>query len=108
MRLAEWEENSERVIVVRPKSHRKGLFGLFDTLLFLLSARRIRLDPVASFAWLQLDGVRTVGQAAEMLRGEFGEKVDPVEERLGHLIRVFRREGLVAYRGWDDELIGSR
>jgi hypothetical protein len=107
IRLADWEEKAERVVVIRPQTFRRGLEGLMDRLLFLLSARRIRLDSVGSFTWLNLDGERTVGQVAELLREEFGEKVHPADERLGHLVRVFRREGLVGYRGWDDEVINS-
>ncbi len=105
VRLAEWEEKGERVVVVRPGPTRIGLAGIIDRLLYLLSARRIRLDSVGSFAWLKLDGELTVGQVAESLREEFGAKADPAEDRLGHLVRVFRREGLVAYRGWDDEVL---
>ena len=105
VRLAEWTEKQERVVVVRPKALRPGPLGLIDHMLYLLSARRIRLDAFGSFAWLQLDGKRSVGQVVALLREEFGEKVEPAEERLGHLIRVFRREGFVAYPGWDDEVL---
>ena len=105
LRLAEWTETAGRVVVVRPKSMRAGPLGQIDLLLYLLSARRIRLDAFGSFAWLQLDGERSVGQVVTLLREEFGDKVEPVEERLGHLVRVFRREGFVAYPGWDDEVL---
>ena len=105
VRLAEWTETAGRVVVVRPKSMRAGLLGQIDLLLYLLSARRIRLDAFGSFAWLQLDGKRSVGQVVVLLREEFGDEVEPAEERLGHLIRVFRREGFVAYPGWDDDVL---
>lgn len=105
VRLAEWNEHEGRIIVVRPQSVRAGLVGQIDRLLYLLSARRIRLDAVGSFVWLQLDGERSVGQVAALLREQFGAKVDPAEARLGHLVRVFRREGLVGYPGWDDDVI---
>ena len=105
VRLAEWTEKQGRVVVVRPKALRPGPLGLIDHMLYLLSARRIRFDAFGSFAWLQLDGKRSVGQVVALLREEFGEKVEPAEERLGHLIRVFRREGFVAYPGWDDEVL---
>ncbi len=106
VRLAEWTERQGRVVVVRPKSLRAGLFGWIDLLLYLLSAKRIRLDAFGSFAWLQLDGERSVGEVVALLRTEFGDEVEPAEERLGHLVRVFRREGFVAYPGWDDEVLG--
>ncbi len=107
VRIAEWEERAERVVVIRPTSSRKGLVGLIDRFLYLLSARRIRLDPIGTFAWVNLDGERTVGEVSELLRAKFGETVHPAEERLGHLVRVFRREGLIGYREWDDEVIDS-
>ena len=105
VRLAEWTEKSGHVIIVRPKSLRAGPLGLIDLVLYLLSARRIRLDAFGSFAWTRLDGERSVAQVVALLREEFGEKVEPAEERVGHLVRVFRREGFVAYPGWDDELL---
>jgi hypothetical protein len=106
VRLADWIEKQGRVIVVRPKFVRPGPLGLIDHVLHLLSARRIRLDAFGSFAWLQLDGTRSVGQVVVLLREEFGDKVEPVEERLGHLIRVFRSQQFVAYPRWDEQLLG--
>jgi len=105
VRLAAWTEKEGQVVIARPKLFRTGLLGLVDHLLHLLSAKRIRLDSVGSFAWLQLDGDRSVSQVIDLLREKFGERVEPAEERLGHLVRVFRREGFVAYPGWDDEAL---
>ena len=106
VRLADWIEKQGRVIVIRPKFVRPGPLGLIDHLLHLLSARRIRLDAFGSFAWLQLDGTRSVGQVVVLLREEFGDKVEPAEERVGHLIRVFRSQQFVAYPHWDAQLLG--
>ena len=74
-------------MVLRPRPHRRGIKGALDWFLYLMSARKIRLDDVGTFAWLQLDGGQTVAQVAE---------------RLGYLVRVLRREGLLGYPGWDD------
>ena len=68
-----------------------------------MSANRIRLYEVGGFAWTHLDGDRTVAEVGEMMRAEFGDRVDPVEERLGHFVQVMREEGFVAYPGWDEE-----
>lgn len=91
------------MVVVRPEPTSRGLRGWVDRLLHSMSASRIRLDELGSFAWLRLDGERTVAEVAELLRQEFGEQVEPAEERLGHLVRVMRREGFLAYPGWDRE-----
>ena len=69
VRLADWQERVDRVVVERPKPTRTGLVRLIDSLLYMLSARRIRLDPVGSYAWLHLDGTRSVpGQAYHVPR----------------------------------------
>jgi hypothetical protein len=101
VRIAKWEEVGERVVVLRPAPTSRGLKRLLDSFLHALSARRLRLDDIGSFAWRELDGERTVGQVASRMRERFGDSVEPATERLGHLIRAMHREGLVAYRGWD-------
>jgi hypothetical protein len=101
-RMAEWDEVDARVIVVRPAPTTWGPRGLLDRFLHRMSASRIRLDEVGSFSWIHLDGERTVGEVAGLLRAEFGDGVAPAEERLGHMIRVMRREGFLGYPGWDE------
>jgi hypothetical protein len=102
-RVADWEEVGGRVVVLRPPPRTRGLRGVLDRFFHRMSASRIRLDEVGSVAWRALDGNRTVAEVAAMLREEFGEGVHPVEERLGHLIWMMRREGLLGYPGWDEE-----
>ena len=102
VRVAEWEEAEGKVVVLRPRPNTRGLRGLLDSFFHRMSANRIRLDDVGTFAWHSLDGKRTVAEIAELLRGEFGEEVDPAEHRLGYLIQVMRKEGLLRYPGWDD------
>ena len=102
IRLAEWEEAEGRVILLRPEPTAKGFKGLLDRFFHRMSANRIKLDEVGSFAWLHLDGERTVGQVVGLLDEEFGDRVDPPEERLAHLVWLLRGEELLGYPGWDD------
>jgi hypothetical protein len=102
VRLAESEELEGRLVVIRPKPSTRGVRGFFDRFLYELAAKRLRLDDIGTFAWRHLDGQRTVAQIAELLREEFGEDVDPAEQRLGKLIWVLYREGFVSYPGFDD------
>jgi hypothetical protein len=73
----------------------------FHWLVYLMAAHRIRLDDIGSEVWRLLDGTRTVQHIATILRSRFGDRVEPAEERVGHLVRVLHREDLVAYPGWD-------
>lgn len=102
VRLAQWEQAGERVVLLRPQPVRGGLKGLLGRISYTLSASRIRLDDFGSFAWQHIDGNTTVREVAEAMRRHFGEKAEPAEERLGHFIRTLRREELIAFPGWDD------
>lgn len=101
-RIADWEEVDGRVVMLRPDPVGVGPRGWMDRFFHKMSAHRIRLDDMGSFAWKQLDGERTVAEVGELMRGEFGDRVDPVEERLGHMVWTMRKEGFLAYPGWDD------
>jgi hypothetical protein len=99
VRLQPWSEVGGRVVVERRKPEGPGKLG--ERLRFWLAVRRIRLDEQGSHAWKLLDGERSVAEVAEGLRAEFGEGVEPAEERTGHLIRMLHQQELVAYAGWD-------
>lgn len=44
--------------------------------------KKITLDEMGSFVFLQIDGVRSVGEIGKNLEDAFGEKASPVYERL--------------------------
>ena len=100
-RVAEWEETDGTLVLLRPEPSSAGLRGVLDRFFHKMSASRIRLDEVGAFVWLNFDGERTVGEVGELMREEFGEKVEPVEERLGHFVWVMRKEGFLMYPEWD-------
>lgn len=102
VRLAPWEEKDERVVLKRPRPQGRGLRWLGAWLSCQLASQRIRLDPVGSFAWKQLDGTTTVAETARRLRQEFGDEIEPAEQRLGLLVRALRQQGMLAYPGWDE------
>lgn len=96
-RVAEWEEAEDRVVLLRPPARGRGLRLLFDWVVSQMASRRIRLDEIGSFVWKGLDGATTVAALATALEREFGERVTPVAERLGKMIRVLHKEGFVRY-----------
>jgi hypothetical protein len=102
VRVAAWEETAGRVIIIRPAPRTRGLKRLIDRLLFEMSTRRIRLDDVGTAAWHLLDGQRTVAAVAAELRMQFGDAVDPAEERVGRLLQFFHRQSFVEFPGIDD------
>jgi hypothetical protein len=85
VRAARWEERGDRVVLIRPRP----------------DVRRLRLDPIGSFAWRRLDGSASVARVAAAVRERFGAASEPAEERLGQLVRLLRRDGFVVLPPWD-------
>lgn len=96
---ADVEEKDGRVVVIRPKPTTSGLRAPIDWLTYLMAPRRLRLDDVGSFCWRHMDGRHSAGEIAEALRAEFGDSVEPAEERLGQFVRMLQREELVRFVG---------
>jgi len=44
-----------------------------------------------------MDGETNVRGLADLVRADFGDRVEPVGQRLGQLIRLLRREHFVTY-----------
>lgn len=102
MRLADWEEHGDRVVLIRPHPHVPWYLLPLEWLRYLLAVRRIRLDAMGSAVWRACDGHHSVAEIAPGIRDAFGAGAEPVEQRVGLLVRRLRREGLLAYRDHDD------
>ena len=102
VRLADWEDHADSVVLLRPHPRAPWYLLPLEWLRHLLAVRRIRLDLVGSAVWRACDGQHTVAEIAPGVRATFGADAEPVEQRVGLLIRRLRREGLLAYRDHDD------
>jgi len=102
MRLADWEEHGDRVVLIRPRPRVSWYLLPLEWLRYLLAVRRIRLDAMGSAVWRACDGHHTVAEIAPAIRGAFRADAEPVEQRVGVLVRRLRHEGLLAYRDHDD------
>lgn len=92
---AETEETDGRIVLIRPRPVTHGLRAPFDWLVYWLAPRKLRLDDVGSFCWRHMDGRHTAGELARALREEFGDAVEPAEQRVGKFIQLLQREELV-------------
>ena len=103
VRDVRWEEDGEgAVTLVRDRPRVRGPRSLARWVSFMLAPPRIRLDDVGSYAWLRMNGPTDVRGLAELVRAEFGDRVEPVSQRLGHLVRLLRRERFVHYAELDE------
>jgi len=56
---------------------------------------RVHLDDVGTCVWRLCDGERTVKQIGESLHERFGERVDPLYDRLEIFIKQMQKAGLI-------------
>ncbi|MBQ3374545.1 MAG: PqqD family protein [Oscillospiraceae bacterium] len=60
----------------------------------------IQLDELGSFVWQQIDGQKTVGQIAENVKEAFGEKAEPLYNRLVQYLKILYNNGLIRYQAF--------
>jgi hypothetical protein len=81
-RKVEAERTPEgRAVLLRPKFMRGPLARWVQPRL-RRPYYRIHLDDIGTFVWDHLDGETTVGRIAERAKEHFGERIEPVYERL--------------------------
>ncbi|RKD21968.1 Coenzyme PQQ synthesis protein D (PqqD) [Caminicella sporogenes DSM 14501] len=73
--------------------------GLIDKLvrMFVKTPKimKIDLDEVGSCVWKAIDGKRNIAEIGNILKEEFGEKVEPLYERLGTYINILRNNKFI-------------
>jgi hypothetical protein len=59
---------------------------------------RIHLDRIGTRTWHLCDGSMSVHEIGELLHGEFGEKVEPVWDRLGLFFKQIESQRLIRWK----------
>lgn len=57
----------------------------------------VELEEMGSFLWEQMDGIKTVYELGVLEKQEFGEKAEPIYERLCTYLKVLRKSGFIIY-----------
>ena len=95
-----WSEDEQGVVTIH-MVHR----GFYDRLAqkFFHTPRvsHIKLDEYGSFLWKELDGRRTVGQLAQRMKEQFGDKAEPLYDRLVHYMQILHNNKFILFQGKD-------
>jgi len=88
----EWKEDEKGlVILMRPN---KGLTNrIFQKLFHKPKISQIHMEEMGSFIWKQLDGEKSVLALGEQVREHFGEKAEPLYERLSVYVKMLEDYG---------------
>ena len=94
-RRFQWEADSDgRAVVLVPK-FRQTLLARWLLPFLARPNFRVRLDEFGTFVWRRCDGATPVSQIADEISAAFGERAEPLYERLGQFVRRLERDGLV-------------
>ena len=90
-----WEENDGQVTI---HIINKGFCNKIVQVLFKKpKVTHIDLDLYGSFVWLSIDGKKTVSEVADILKNRFGNKVEPLYERLVLYMKILYNNHLISF-----------
>lgn len=58
----------------------------------------IHLDDFGSFVWQQIDGTRSVYDIAKLVKEEFGDKAEPLYERLTRFFMTLKEQKYIVWK----------
>lgn len=77
----------------------KGMFNFIAQKLFKKPRiSQIHLDEMGNFIWPLMDGERNLIEIAELVKAEFGEKAEPLYNRLVQYVRTLETYGFIAVK----------
>lgn len=89
------DENSK----VTLQKENKGLFNKIAQKIFKKpKISYIHLDDMGSFIWLLIDGQTDIFKIGERVKECFGEKAEPLYERLCQYIKILESYGFVSFK----------
>ncbi|MBR5295670.1 MAG: PqqD family protein [Clostridia bacterium] len=91
-----WKEDEKGIVTLEVEN--RGIFNrLFQFLLKKPKVSFIHLDEMGSFIWKRLDGKKNVGDLGEEVKAEFGEKAEPLYERLSKYVQILHSYDFVKF-----------
>lgn len=94
--LFPYEKNKKGFIEITRKN--RGLFNRLAQLLFRKpKTSQIELDEFGSFIWEQINGERDVYEIGKLIKEQFGEKAEPLYERLTEFLHILRSNDFIVY-----------
>ena len=90
-------ENSGMVSVFVPKFDIKWLDRILSG---IIKSRffKAKLDEFGTETWLEIDGVKSVQMISSQLSKKFGEKINPVDERLTKFLAELYKYNFITFK----------
>jgi hypothetical protein len=91
------ERDDGTVDVVMPR-YGGGALGRFLGGFVRNRSVHVHLDDIGTGVWRLCDGRHTVHEIGESLHRQFGERIDPVYDRLELFLRQMKKSGMIEFR----------
>lgn len=89
-----WEQDEAGSVTIFVEN--KGVFNrIAQKLLKKPRVSQVHLEEMGSFIWPRMDGKRSVYEIAQLVEKEFGEKAQPLYERLIPYMRTLESYGFI-------------
>ena len=94
-----WSKDEDGIVTLDIEN--KGFFNRLAQLLFKKpKVSHIHLDKMGSFIWPLMDGDKDIVKIGEIVKEHFGEKAEPLYERLATFFKILDSYSFVT---WNNE-----
>ena len=94
-----WDEKDGKVTI--NMVHRGFYAGVAQKFFHTPRVSHIDLDEYGSYLWVRIDGKKTVGELAQEMKDHYGDKAEPLYERLIKYIQILRNNRFILISGKD-------
>ncbi len=89
-------QDDYKVTLLIPK-FRDRILGKYLQPLIKKKYFKVKLDTLGSFVWLNCDGETTVRELTEKFKKQFGDAVEPADERVAQFIQQLYRSDCITF-----------
>ncbi|UCC41149.1 MAG: PqqD family protein [Candidatus Aminicenantes bacterium] len=98
VRNIDWKKEEDGLIVLLKPKFKNPLLVKHVLPRLKKPYYKIKLDDVGSALWELCDGTLTVEKLAERMKDRFGEKIEPLYDRLALFLQNLERNRLIKYK----------
>lgn len=95
-----WDQGDDGIVTIHMVN--RGFYNTLAQKLFHTPrVSHIKLDQYGSFLWVRIDGHKTVGQLAIDLKDTYGDKAEPLYDRLVKYMQILHNNHFILFLGKD-------
>ena len=95
--IDDWTQDDQGIVTLN--IHNKGVFNkIAQTLFKKPKISYVHLDEMGSFIWPILDGETNIIDLGKAVKEHFGEKANPLYERLSQYFKTLEKYNFIEYK----------